>query len=126
MIDLLDIFDVYQQKKLGELGALQADSNRRLTNAGDRLADLERRQERMHLVVTALWQLLKAHTALTDADLKRFVEQVDLSDGKLDGKVARTAGAMDCPECARRILKSAVRCPWCGSKLRQGDPFAST
>jgi hypothetical protein len=126
MLDLIDIFDIYQHRKIGELGALHADANRRLTSTGDRLHDLEQRYERMRLIVSALWQLLKEHTALTDADLKRFIEKVDLSDGKLDGKLSRTAGAMDCPKCSRRILKSAVVCPWCSTKLVHGDAFSST
>ena len=137
MIDLGDLFDLYefqldmadrtaQGAKVGELSALQADSNRRLTDAGDRLRDLEKRYERMRLVTAALWQLLKAHTGLTDADLKKYVEKVDLADGKLDGKIGRKASAIDCPNCSRRILKSAVICPWCSKRLQSGDAFEAT
>ena len=139
MIDLTDLFElggdfladsamdqVGHGAKIGELGALQADSNRRLTQAGDRLRDLERRYERMRLITTALWQLLKAHTGLTDADLKRYIEKVDLADGKLDGKIDRKGIAMDCPHCSRRILKSAVVCPWCTRRMKSGDAFEAT
>jgi hypothetical protein len=42
---------------------------------------------------------LKAHTGLTDADLKQYIEKVDLADGK----IARKDGAMDCSHCSRRI-----------------------
>jgi DNA-directed RNA polymerase subunit RPC12/RpoP len=126
MIDLFDLFDIHQQGKLNEIGALQADSDRRLTNTGERLKELEMRYERMRLVTAALWQLLKAHTGLSDADLKEYIEKVDLSDGKLDGKIARKGSAMDCPSCSRRILKSAVVCPWCSKRLRSGDAFEAT
>ena len=126
MIDFIDIFDVYQQGKIADLGSLQAATDRRVTNAGDKLRDLEQRYERMSLVTNALWQLLKAHTGLTDADLKKYIEKVDLADGVLDGKVARNKGAMDCPKCSRRVLKSATVCAWCGEKLTSGDPFHST
>jgi hypothetical protein len=139
VIDLEDLFEIGADvladvagervdhgAKTGELGALQAHSNRRLTQTGDRLRDLERRYERMRLITTALWQLLKAHTGLTDADLKQFIEKVDLADGRLDGKIDRRGMAMDCPHCARRILKSAVVCPWCTERLRSGDAFEAT
>jgi hypothetical protein len=126
MIDFIDIFDVYQQGKIAGLGSLQADTDRRVTGTGDKLRDLEQRYERMTLVTNALWQLLKAHTGLTDADLKKYIEKVDLSDGVRDGKVTRTKGAMDCPHCSRRVLKSATVCAWCGGKLTSGDPFHST
>jgi hypothetical protein len=126
MIDFIDIFDVYQQGKMTGLGSLQADTDRRLTNTGDKLRELEQRYERMSLVTNALWQLLKAHTGLTDADLKKYIETVDLSDGIRDGKMARNKGAMDCPKCSRRVLKSATVCAWCGETLTSGDPFHST
>jgi hypothetical protein len=126
MIDLFDLFDIHQQGKINEIGALQADSDRRLTNTGERLKELEMRYERMRLVTAALWQLLKAHTGLSDADLKEYIEKVDLSDGKLDGKISRRGSAMDCPSCSRRILKSAVVCPWCSTRLRSGEAFEAT
>ncbi len=120
MIDFIDIFDAYQQVKV------QADSDRRAASTGDKLRELEQRYERMSLVTNALWQLLKVHTGLTDADLKKYFEKVDLTDGIRDGKMARTKGAMDCPHCSRRVLKSATVCAWCGGKLKSGDPFHST
>ena len=126
MIDLIDLFDIYQSTKIAEVGALQADTSRRVTDAGDRLKELEKRYERMRLVNAALWQLLKAHTGLTDSDLKQYIEKVDLADGKLDGKIDRKGGAMDCPHCSRRILKTAVICPWCTKRLKVGDAFEAT
>jgi formate-dependent nitrite reductase cytochrome c552 subunit len=131
--DLLDLFDlppgpvdIYQSNKIDKVAALEADSFRRLTHTQDRVRDLEQRYERMRLVTAALWQLLKAHTGLTDADLKQYIEKVDLADGKLDGKIARKGGAMDCPHCTRRILKTAVVCPWCSKRLATGDAFEAT
>jgi hypothetical protein len=94
VIDLFDLFDIYQNAKIDKVSALQADSHQRLTGTQDRLRELEQRYERMKLVTAALWQLLKAHTGLTDADLKQYIEKVDLADGKLDGKIARKGGAI--------------------------------
>ena len=122
MIDLFDLFDIYQNTRIDKVTALEADSFRRLTGTQDRLQELEQRYERMKLVTAALWQLLKAHTGLTDADLKQYIEKVDLADGKIE----RKGGAMDCPHCSRRILKTAVVCPWCSKRLRVGDAFEAT
>lgn len=129
MIDLFDLFDVYQEATRASIygaQALQSDSTRRITDTGERLKELEQRYERMKLVTSALWQLLKSHTGLTDADLKAYIEKVDLADGKLDGKIDRKGGAMDCPECRRRILKTAVVCPWCSKRLKSGSAFEGT
>ena len=53
-------------------------------------------------------------------------EKVDRADGKLDGKLDRKSGAIDCPTCKRRILRSAVVCAWCGKRLSSGDAFHAT
>jgi len=58
--------------------------------------------------------------------LKQYIEKVDLADGKLDGKIDRKGGAMDCPHCTRRILKTAAVCSWCSKSLRTGDAFEAT
>ena len=126
MFDILDFFDVHQYGQINRLSSAQADTTRRVTSTQDQLRQLENRYERMRLVTNALWQLLKEHTGLTDGDLKRFIERVDLLDGKADGKISRLTGAMDCPECSRRILKSAALCPWCGYKPSSGDAFQAT
>ena len=127
LVDLAPVgLEIEQRARVDQVAALQADSYRRLTGTQDRLRQLEQRYERMRLVTAALWQLLKGHTGLTDADLKRYIEKVDLADGKLDGKIARKLGAIDCVHCKRRILKSAVVCPWCSKRPRAGDAFEAT
>src|SRR5688500_17891633 len=136
MIDPLDLFEfvdldmtrlgIEGRARVDQVAALQADSFRRLTGTQDRVRELEQRYERMRLVTAALWQLLKSHTGLTDADLKQYIEKVDLADGKLDGKIARKGAGMDCLHCKRRILKTAVVCPWCSGRLRSGDAFEAT
>jgi hypothetical protein len=126
MFDFIDIFDIHQYGQINRLSTLQADTTRRVANTREQLLRLETRYERMRLVTNALWQMLKEHTGLTDTDLKRFIERVDLLDGAADGKMAGQTGAMDCPKCARRILKSVIVCPWCGEKPMVGDAFQAT
>lgn len=126
MFDIMDIFDIHQYGQINRLSSAQVDTTRRVASTQEQLRRLENRYERMRLVTNALWRMLKEHTGLTDSDLKRFIERVDLLDGKLDGKLAGTTGAMDCPRCSRRILKSAAACPWCGAKPEVGDAFQAT
>lgn len=123
---MLDLFDVlfagYLQSKTSGLSALQASSDQRITGATDRLAALEYRYERMHVVTVALWALLKEHTGLTDADLKRFVQQVEQAESKNRG----AAATMTCEKCHRVNRKSATRCIWCGAAVTAGDAFQGT
>lgn len=74
----------------------------------------------------AMWKLLKDYFAPTEADLRRYVEEIDLLDGKRDEKVDRSKGAVDCQKCKRRILKTAPICVHCGSSNNRGDSFHGT
>jgi hypothetical protein len=122
VLDLLDLFDTTLGRDRGHSG--QEDVNRRrLGDTGQRMRELEQRFERLKLVTAALWQLLKANNGLTDEDLKRYIERVDLADGKLDGRMDRKGSAMDCPGCNRRVLRSASVCPWCGQRAESGSAF---
>jgi hypothetical protein len=123
-LDLLDLFGVETPRAEEPDQLHQEDVNRRrLGDTSQRVRELELRYERMKLVTAALWQLLKARNGLTDEDLKRYIEQVDLADGKLDGRMGRKGSAMDCSRCNRRILKSASVCPWCGHRSVSGNAF---
>ena len=122
----MDLFDfalggsLYSQ--LGGLTGLQANTDQRLTGTAERLADIERRYERMQLVMLGLWALLKEHNGLTDADLKRFMQGAAVSHSDAAGNSA----IMKCDNCHRIIRKSATRCIWCGAKVSSGNAFEGT
>jgi len=48
--------------------------------------------------------------------------QIDLRDGRLDGRVATTPPE-PCPKCLRIVAKGSVRCMYCGEPLAM-NPFA--
>jgi hypothetical protein len=122
-MDLLDLlFDTYAVNKISGVSALQAHTDHRLTESTDRLATLELRYERLHVVTVALWSLLKEHTGLTDGDLKKFVTQVEESDTRAHG----APGTMKCEKCGRIIKQSATRCIYCGSAVSKGNAFQGT
>ena len=122
----MDLFDfalgssLYSQ--IGGLSGLQANTDQRLTGTAERLADIERRYERMQLVMLGLWALLKEHNGLTDADLKRFMQGAAVSHSDAAGNSA----IMKCENCHRIIRKSATRCIWCGAKVSCGNAFEGT
>lgn len=83
--------------------------------------DLELRVERTLLACEAMWSLLREKLNLTDVDLAQRINEIDLSDGTLDGKVRK--GAVSCPKCQRAIARRFNRCMYCGQMVVQ-DPFA--
>ena len=82
---------------------------------------------KLSLISEATWLLLKEHTDLTEADLKNKITELDLMDGKLDGKHDHhaTAGPIEKrPECDAAISKKFNRCLFCGYKPdKEMDPF---
>jgi len=69
--------------------------------------------ERLLMITEALWTILKERHGYDDAELQRRVAEIDMRDGRLDGRVARTA-AVKCPKCGKSLLKKRPRCIYCG------------
>ncbi len=76
-------------------------------------AGLRERLDRQALMSMALWSLMKEHLGLTDDQLLKRVQDIDLSDGKLDGKVMQ--GVSDCKKCKRSLSPRHAKCIYCGT-----------
>jgi hypothetical protein len=87
-----------------------------------RTRQLEARCDRALLVCEALWTLLRDKMGVKEEELIDRVNQVDLSDGKLDGKVRRPA--VDCPKCRRKVARRFSRCVYCGTAIEL-DTFSA-
>src|SRR5690349_213164 len=75
-----------------------------------------RRIESLELACAGLWELLKTKHGYTDAELVEAVREVDLMDGKLDGRVRMTDEV--CPKCGHKLLsRRSPNCSWCGAEL---------
>ena len=102
-----------------QLTANEARSaSRRANTEVDILLD---RFDRLSLVTQAMWELIESSTDLKEGDLLSKIEEVDLRDGKLDGKVA--APVADCPSCQRKSTRNHKICMYCGEALPKA-PFA--
>lgn len=77
--------------------------------------------ERLLMVSEALWRILQEKHGLKDGELMRRVEDIDLRDGRLDGRVAPTE-PLACPKCGRTLFKRRPACVYCGQGV-EVDPF---
>lgn len=106
--------------------AAEATASRAASNInvlGSDVGDLKHQVGRLMLLNQALWELLQERTGLTEADLLARAEQIDLRDGKLDGKLSEHP--VRCPQCSRVNSSRHQRCLYCGQHF-QGDIFASS
>jgi len=122
------LWELYQQSRIGRAGAsadAAAESARGASqnarqNARD-LVELETRVDQLNLINMALWSFLQDKLGLTDDQLEERVREIDLADGRLDGKVRATP--TQCPSCGRTMSKRHARCLYCGVEAAGGGPF---
>ena len=78
--------------------------------------------EKLFMLTEALWTVLKEQHGYTDEDLVQRLQEIDMRDGRLDGKVAKEKVIPDCPECGRKLMCQRPVCLYCGAELAL-DPF---
>ena len=86
----------------------KADAARRKESA------LEERLDRLALICRALWSFVQESQSLTEEDLLKRVESIDLLDGELDGKVKKEG--KKCSGCGRVMHQRHQRCLYCGAE----------
>jgi hypothetical protein len=83
---------------------------------------LEDEVERMYMVIEALWGMVKESGKFTDDDLIERVAEIDLRDGKLDGRASEKTAPPICPSCSRTMKRHRPQCLYCGTMVLQ-HPF---
>jgi hypothetical protein len=73
---------------------------------------LHEKVERLALVNAAMWSLLSEKLGVTTDDLIAKIREIDLADGRSDGKISSTA--KNCPKCNRILNSSTGNCLYCG------------
>ena len=102
--------------------ARAGDAAKRARDAHTRTVDLAAKTDRALLVCEALWTILRDKLGVPEDELVQRVNDIDLTDGRLDGKV-RKPKAHSCPSCGRTIAKRFPKCIYCGQPVVH-DPFA--
>ena len=77
--------------------------------------------EKLLMITEALWTILKEQHGYTDEDLVKRIRDIDLRDGKLDGKRGKET-PQACPSCKRTLIGRHPLCLYCGTKVAR-DPF---
>jgi ribosomal protein S27AE len=102
-----------------DLEASQA--KRKADSAAESVRQLQVRVERLSMVCQAMWELLREKTKLTDEDIIKQMQKIDLRDGVEDGKMTRQT--LVCPECGRNVSSRREQCLYCGTWLVKSNLF---
>lgn len=78
-------------------------------------AEAQARINRLALLCEAMFELLSQKLGISEEDLARKVHEIDLRDGKLDGK--RRPELQRCAGCDRTIAGGRTSCLYCGAPV---------
>lgn len=106
------LWNLHQQQRIGELSKELSSGDRSGQRAERDVRRLEERIETMHLVMMSMWAIMQQKLGVTDEDLADMVRELDLRDGKLDGKMAPRVAK--CAACGRVMSERHARCMYCG------------
>ena len=75
--------------------------------------------EKLLMITEALWTILKEERGYSDDKLIKRIQEIDLRDGKLDGKVAKQRNPL-CPKCKHALMGKHAVCLYCGTVVKRG------
>ena len=81
------------------------------------LREIREQIGKLALMNQALWELLCQRLQLTDDDLAKIAQEIDLRDGVADGKM--TESPVRCPQCGRISNSRHWKCLYCGLQFEK-------
>jgi len=107
------LWELYQQSRIRSANLNAESAARQTGDVRNALRELESRTDRQALTTMAIWALLSEKLGITEQELEDKINEIDLSDGKLDGKVH--VDTSTCTSCNRKLSKRHQRCMYCGT-----------
>lgn len=114
-------FDLYQQGQINSANSKADQAKSESERLRSQVHDLQRRSDALTIACQALWELVRDRGGITDDALVAKMQEVDLRDGKADGKI--TPALVSCPSCGRRCNGSRKACLYCGASMPIGHVF---
>lgn len=118
----MDVFSKLYQGYKSESMAHGGQESRGMAREAERdLAVLQRRVDFLTIASQALWELVRERLEMTDEQILERIQEVDLRDGKADGKISKTV--LSCPQCLRNNQSGQDHCIYCGTPLPPAQLF---
>ncbi len=109
------IFSVAAAQTRAHVAQSEAETaSRAAADARSQAAAIQLDVEKLFMITEALWNILKEQHGYTDENLVQMVQDIDLRDGQLDGRVARQPNP-PCSQCGRTLLGKHPVCLYCGA-----------
>ena len=113
------LWDLHQQNRLRELDQESSRARQDARSGQDVAEELRARLDRLELHCAAMGSLLQEHTGITGVQIEERIRELDMQDGRLDGRMR--AAAKTCPTCGRAVSGDRAWCMYCGAgSIRDG------
>jgi len=119
MFDLL--WDIHQQYRINEVDAMASRGASEAKQVAGEVRELQARVDALTLACTTMWSLMQSRLGMTDKEFGERLREIDLRDGKLDGRIAPEIKG--CGKCGRTMSKRHARCLYCGGEDLKRRPF---
>jgi hypothetical protein len=116
-------WNMHQDRKIKDSSNQAASAMRQSMRSDDKVKQLEQRLNHLALYTQAMWELIRENTKLNDSDIETRALEIDLRDGKADGKM--NSQLVVCPACARNNNSTKKTCMYCGAELPRNHLFES-
>jgi len=112
----------YTQNRYDEAQSAAERAENKSDHIGAELKALQRQVDRMALACQALWEIIREHSDFKEEDLEKKMLEIDLRDGKTDGKIG--ALVLNCPACGSKTNSKRPTCIICGAPVISPHRFA--
>ena len=113
---------VHRTMKNKQTNLASSQATAAATDAKNKSNILEGDVDKLFMITEALWEILKTEHGYTDEKLMDKIQEIDLKDGQLDGKCARSKIKPDCPNCGKKLMGNRPVCLYCGTAVAL-NPF---
>lgn len=114
-------WDLFQQLQIRSIDSKASEAKIKSRSNEADLLSLEEKLDALSLACHAMWEILQEKHGITNEQLERKIESLDLRDGTLDGKLSNKI--TNCPDCGRKINERHKNCFYCGADITNGKLF---
>ena len=82
-----------------------------------RVRVLEQQCERLTLAAMAMAEILRDRMGVTEYEIEAKIKEIDLRDGRLDGKLSPKPDSEPCQKCGQTNAAIRRHCLYCGAAL---------
>jgi hypothetical protein len=117
----MGIIDICQQAQINHAQNRAAHAQTVAEQLRWELDTLKHKSDALTLACQALWEIVRTETGLSDSALLERMRDIDVRDGKLDGRI--TPRVAECPTCGRKSKATRKDCIYCGTTLPTENVF---